>query len=124
MTQKNKFSLKSFGRCGNIELEKEGRILEICWEMSGSPEFDILLAPIDLKKWSKPADKEILREEQFEILNNLRLWLKGQRIKTDIDLPSTNDKENKPCICAGCNNPALGGLVYCSFHYDDMLLRK
>jgi hypothetical protein len=124
MNVKNTFLLKSSGRSGTIAFEKGGHNLDICWEMSGSPEYDILLAPIDLQKWNKPIGKDIPRAEQFEILNELRLWLKGQNIKTDLDLPPTNDKECRPCICAGCNIPALEGIVYCAFHYDDMLLRK
>ena len=92
--------------------------------MSGVPEYDILLAPMDLKEWDEPKGVNISLERQIKILQKLRLWTKEQKLKTDIDLPINLDFEDKPCVCMGCNEHRLKGSAYCSRHYDENLLRK
>lgn len=111
------------GRCGTITYQSGSNKIVIEWEMSGSAEHDILLAPIDLTEWSEPKGVKIPFEMQKEILQKLRSWAKDKKLRTDIDFP-ISDVENIKCIWAGCNRNRLKGFAYCSTHYDETLLRK
>ena len=123
MMNQNDFKMNNDGRCGTITYRSGGNKIEIEWEMSGSPEHDILLAPMDLREWSEPKGVKIPFEIQIEILKKLRSWFKDKNLKSDIDFPVL-DVEDKKCVWAGCRSNRLKGLAYCSRHYDENLLRK
>ena len=124
MKNENQFKMNRSGRSGSITYQSGDKKIEIYWEMSGVPEYDILLAPIDLKEWYNPKGVKIPLEVQMQILQELRSWFKEQNLKTEIDLPYNLELEDKPCSWVGCNKHRLKGFAYCSRHYDENLLRK
>jgi hypothetical protein len=121
-TSPYQFQLNANGRCGTISCAKDGQNLEIEWEMSGVPEKDILLAPIDLARWASGED--IPKAEQRMILERLRDWLVSKKTRSDINRPTEEVDHAAACVWSGCEEPPLKGLAYCANHYDDTLLRK
>jgi len=119
-----KFKWISDGRDGTIVLTQDGHSLEIYWEMSGSIEYHIALAPVDLRQWQVPANSSIIEEQQLEILYQLREWLKSHKVKSDLDLPITLYKSNEICRCRGCDKKQLQDKAYCLYHYDLTLLMR
>ncbi|MEJ2170053.1 MAG: hypothetical protein P8X90_31525 [Desulfobacterales bacterium] len=115
--------MKNDGRSGTITYQSGSNKIEIDWELSGSPEYDFLLAPVDLREWSEPKGAKIPFQMQIQILQKLRSWVKDQKLKTDIDSPVLDVEDNK-CIRSTCSRKRLSGFVYCSVHYDENLLKK
>jgi hypothetical protein len=114
--------MSSAGRGGRIVYEEPGRILELWWEMSsGFTKDDVLLAPLNLSRWTEPAGERVPVSKQLEILARLRDWLANQNIKSDIEQPPSTDGDQR-CVWAGCPNPRLDGVVHCASHFDLMLL--
>ena len=111
-------------RNGCIIYKSDDKNLEIYWEMSGVPEYDMLLAPVDLREWKYPKDEKIPRNKHMEILHKLRDWLRDQRLKSDIDLPSRVEFADKPCGWVECNQQQVKGSAYCLDHLNEILLRK
>src|SRR5262245_59387265 len=97
------------GRCGEIEVSERGNCVRLYWEMSGSPAFDLLLAPLDLTFWATGAKDPIPLAKQREILAALRQWLQSQRLRTDIDLPTDRRASEAICQWHGCEHPQLIG---------------
>ena len=124
MVNRSQFSMHHSGRSGRITYHDGSNTVDIYWEMSGSSEYDILLAPIDLKEWDEPKGIEIPQKKQIEILHNLRAWTIEQKLRTDIDLPQDLSFEDTPCSCVGCSENRIKGFAYCGMHYDEKLLRK
>ena len=118
------FIFTASGRAGAISYREGARTLEIYWEMSGSPRYDILLAPLDLRYWLSPADEQIPLAKQKEILRDLRQWLASERKRADIDVPTPLTYSGESCVRSGCQHPALSGLAYCLEHFDESLLRS
>jgi len=48
------FTLRSDGRSGVISYTYGTHSIDIPWEMSGSPRYDILVAPLDMRHWDVP----------------------------------------------------------------------
>lgn len=117
------FRMNTSGRCGEIECFDQGNVVRIYWEMSGSPKYDLLLAPLNLTSWSTGAKSPIPRSRQREILVALRQWLRSKRLRTDIDIPVNRRTSNEKCRWSGCEQRQLVGLAYCPEHYDESLLR-
>jgi hypothetical protein len=116
------FQLSGTGRSGDILYTDGSHSLRIYWEMSGSPEFDLLLAPIDLSHWSN--DKSAIPvAKQLEILGALRAWLLSRGLRSDVDLPQTTKTSSDRCKWHDCANRQLDGLAYCAAHFDLAMLR-
>jgi hypothetical protein len=115
------FLMKNEGRCGTIVYEEEGRTIEIPWERSGSPRYNILLAPLDLRKWASGED--IPRPVQRQILDKLREWLATQNCRANIASLQCQTLADKKCVARGCSRRAVQGYAYCLEHYDETLLR-
>lgn len=96
--------------------------MEFEWEMSGVPEKDILVAPLDLTRWD--SGQEIPRGEQTVILDHLRRWLAEKKTRSDLSRPADQIDESVTCVASGCNEPVLVGSAYCGVHFDETLLRK
>lgn len=124
MRKENVFKMNTCGRCGSIIYQTADNKIEIDYEMSGVSEYDILLAPMDLREWDEPKGVSIPFETQIEILQKLRKWTKEQKIKTDIDAPKSLVSENEMCGRIRCDEHRLHSSVYCRNHYDENLLRK
>ena len=95
---------------------REGNLsIEIPWEWSGNPNYDICFSPIELRWWDE--------EHQLKILYKLRQWLKDQNMKSTIDLPSEIEITDRSCVWANCSDRRIKGSAYCLRHYDLNLLR-
>jgi len=116
------FELNASGRCGTINCKKGNLVLEVDWEMSGVPDKDILLAPMDLTHWA--SGEAVAKAEQRTILEHLRTWLAGKKTRADIDRPTKEIEDSATCVWSGCEEPPLKGFAYCGNHYDDTLLKK
>ncbi len=118
------FVWKSSGRCGNITYHEDENSIKIPWEMSGDPQYHILLTPVDLRVWDAPEGIMLPEHKQIELLQELRSWVKGKKIKTDIDLPDGLTVEDARCTWTGCEEKRLKSFMYCKKHYDQSLLKK
>ena len=112
------------GRAGTIIYKDGEHSVSIDWEMSGSPKHDILMGPIDLSKWDSPREEDIPREIQKDIIQKLRIWLKEQNLKSDIDLKEEVDPNNLQCVWKDCSKVRMNGSAYCSFHIDETTLKN
>jgi hypothetical protein len=46
--------VKAYGRAGTIYYEEQRRVLGLTWEMSGVPEYEILVNTFNLRSWVLP----------------------------------------------------------------------
>jgi hypothetical protein len=116
------FNMNPGGRYGTITCKSGNNSLEIGWEMSMFPQFDLSLAHLELQEWHDPKGEKIPRETQLDILYALRGWLQQQKIKTDIELPENVETEDRKCIWVDCHEKKLKDCVFCLKHYDENLL--
>jgi hypothetical protein len=77
------FSYHASGRSGSILYRREARILELYWEMSGVPEYDILLWLEDARTWTHPEKEKIEPDERAQIVKELEVWLWKKKIRSD-----------------------------------------
>jgi hypothetical protein len=80
----NGFHIKYHGRAGMIYYIDNGKVLEIDFEMSGVPQYDLLPYFDNLKGWTIPKDEPFAFKEQSAIKEKLLEWLKSKRLKTDL----------------------------------------
>ena len=120
---KDGFYDRRHGRDGYIYYVEDGHLCEMYCEMSGVETYDILLAPVDLRKWIRPEGIPIQRDRQLEILRKLRSWLKEQKTKSNIDSPTNIELAEGRCAWKDCDQQKIKGLAYCPYHYDLNLLR-
>lgn len=78
------FSFHPEGRSGAILYRRGEHILELYWERSGSPEYDILISLDDLRTWKYPQVEVVSVNERNTIIEELRLWLAEKRLHTDV----------------------------------------
>jgi hypothetical protein len=110
------FSGKIQGRDGLITYRETPRELQIYWELSGSPRFNVLVSP-DFRAWPLTGEP-IPEERQLQLLAALRDWLKAQNLRSDIDLPPDSSEDERPCLWNGCDRPRLNQHYYCRRHFD------
>lgn len=84
LLKQNGFHLKSQGRAGTIYYIDNGRVLEIGFEMSGVPQYDLLLFFDSIETWSIPKGEPLNVNQKTQIRDQLLEWLKTKRIKTDL----------------------------------------
>lgn len=87
LIKQNGFHLKSQGRDGTIYYVNNGKLLEIYFEMSGVPEYDLLLSFDSIKSWAIPKNEDLSLTQKKEIRKLLLEWLKESQIRSD--LPET-----------------------------------
>ena len=121
---KNGFYNCYHGREGFIYYVEDGHLCEIGYESSGVKEYDIALASVDLREWERPKGMTIPRDKQLEILQELRSWLKEQKLRTRIDLRTNIEFVDRRCAWKECNEKRIKGSAYCPHHYDTNLLRE
>lgn len=80
----NGFHLKSQGRAGTIYYIDNGKVLEIDYEISGVPQYDLLPYFDNIETWAIPNGEPLQAEQKAEIRQQLLEWLKTKRIKTDL----------------------------------------
>jgi|GEM_PF-743692 len=81
----NGFYMRSHGRSGYIYYIEDGNVVEIYWEVSGVPQYDILLSFYGLKGWSYPSSIPFAASEKEVIYDKLLKWLKEKNIRTDLE---------------------------------------
>lgn len=84
MLQKDGFYMRAQGRYGMIYYIDNGKVLEIDWEISGVPKYDILLSFDDLTTWSIPENLSITPEDKAVIRLQFQEWLKKKKIRADL----------------------------------------
>jgi len=130
----NDFKMKFSGYSGTIVHTSDDCMIEIEWRMSEASDKDIVLVPVDVRKWDEPKGTGIPVDKQVQILRKLRSWLSEQNLQTDIDLPATDNDlpaEDRipdlifkyPCDYPGCNKKKKYS-SYCDTHYDMKLMKK
>lgn len=97
---------------------EEGRELKIRWEMSGSPECDILVCGSDFTRWANTPCEPISEEKQLALLVGFRRWLSEQKLRSDVDLPFDLSEEAARCAWLGCDGRKLHASAYCRRHFD------
>ena len=103
MSSEYTFTMENTGRSGSIIYVENKNKLVMYWEISGVGKYDILLAPLDLRKWSEPESIKIPPDKQIEILNRLRKWAQDNRIRTDLDSPSNHELDTMSCMWKNCD---------------------
>jgi hypothetical protein len=66
---------------------EDERTLEFAWEMAGVGNQHVLLAPLNLNRWTTPTTERVPVSKQLEILAQLRDWLTNQGITSDLGRP-------------------------------------
>jgi hypothetical protein len=118
------FSGHIAGRDGSIVYREGGRELEIYWEVSGASGCDVVVGPLDFRKWTRPIEEEIPEEKQLELLARLRQWFSAQNLRTDVHLPDDALETDSQCAWLACECRKLWNSAYCRRHYDLMCLRQ
>jgi hypothetical protein len=104
------------GRCGDISYEDGARRLQIYWEL-GTKGLIIGTVPFC---WANRADPPLTDEQQLHILAELRLWLQGQNVSSDLDdgwPPDVPEEPLSKCIWTSCGNPRAQGYYICKDHW-------
>ncbi len=78
------FTFSPSGRDGFIYYRSGLRTLELYWEMSGVPQYDILLSLEGLKEWVAPDSEPTSPGEQTEIRVALERWLASRGMKASM----------------------------------------
>ena len=82
-TLRQGFTFRPDGRSGFIYFRSGDRVLEIYVEMSGVPEYDMLVWPDGLDTWVYPEGVPLTADERTEVRNQFSTWLSQQKFKTD-----------------------------------------
>lgn len=107
---------------GPIFYREEDRRVNIYWERSGHPDYDIGIGPINLREWHEPKGTKIDKGHQLKILRKLRQWLKDQNMKSALDLPSEIETKDQRCCWKNCSERKVTGSAFCPRHRDLNLL--
>ena len=84
MNDARKVTLDLKGRCGHL-IYKDGRKTAKAYiEMSGVPEYQILLSMENLEEWQEPKGQLITKDDEDQILQAILAWEKESGMKTDI----------------------------------------
>jgi hypothetical protein len=59
-------------------------VLELYWEMSGVPEFDILLNTFGLRTWVWPAKEAVPDQDRERIHAALVVWLASVKYRAEL----------------------------------------
>lgn len=79
------FHLKGKGqRSGTIYYIDMGKVCEIFFEMSGVPEFDIIIYFNQVNEWTLPIIIAFSKQEKGNIKEELLNWLGKENIKTKL----------------------------------------
>ena len=78
------FYLKSHGSAGTIYYIDNGGVLEIFFEMSGVPQYDLLLFFDNIDTLSIPKNEPLNVGQKTKIREQLLDWLKSKGISTDL----------------------------------------
>jgi len=77
------YTFKADGRSGYVYYREGERVLEIYWEMSGVPEYDILISLSEIRNWTTPEAVLIPSDKRDQIISGLKEFLVASRIRPD-----------------------------------------
>ena len=69
------------GRCGKLRYQKNNNYAEAYYELSGVPEFDLLVWLNDMKSWSN--GNTITNEEKVIIKTAFESWARDNKLKCE-----------------------------------------
>jgi hypothetical protein len=84
------FTLKPDGRAGGIYFRRGPQVLELYYELSGDPAYDILLWLRGLSEWILPERAPTSSAEQRLIRAELERWLKENDTRAFFDETGTS----------------------------------
>lgn len=87
---KDGFHIQKGGRDGTIYYIENGKVCEIYWEISGIPQYDILVRFDVVDAWVLPTKQPFAADEKKKIERALILWLKEENIRADINPSSAS----------------------------------
>jgi hypothetical protein len=77
------YTFKADGRSGFVYYREGEQILEIYWEMSGVPQYDILISLSEIREWARPRGVAIPSHKRDQIISGLKEFLLASRIRPD-----------------------------------------
>jgi hypothetical protein len=81
---KEGFHMPGNGRGGTLYYVRDRKVGEIYWEISGVPQYDLLIAVNSVNHWALPAPQTMTEAEKQKLRDELEVWLKKQRIRADL----------------------------------------
>ncbi len=81
---KTGFHITSKGREGKIYYVENKKMLEIYLEVSGVPQFDILIYFDAVENWTSPNIQKLTLKEKSEVKEKLINWLKAKKIRAEL----------------------------------------
>lgn len=81
---KEGFHLSKGGRNGTLYYIANGKVCEIYWEISGVPQFNILLYFESLDSWALPTKQKMTSDEKEKIKSELLDWLTEKNISAEL----------------------------------------
>jgi hypothetical protein len=79
------FTLIKRGRDGSIYYREENLILELPYEISGTPAQDILVSTAGFSHWVLPMNLQVEADKQMTIRHSFENWLLSQHIRALLD---------------------------------------
>src|SRR5881227_2216634 len=77
------YTFKADGRSGFVYYREGDQILEIYWEMSGVPEYDVLISLSEIQKWTRPDGLPIPPQKKDQLISGLKDFLLARKIRPD-----------------------------------------
>jgi hypothetical protein len=77
------YTFKPDGRGGFVYYREGEQILEIYFEMSGVPQYDILILLSEVRNWTMPQPLLIPSHKWDQIISGLKDFLLASRIRPD-----------------------------------------
>jgi hypothetical protein len=77
------YTFKPDGRSGFVYYREGELILEIYFEMSGVPQYDILISLSEVRNWTMPQQSPIPAHKRDQIISGLKDFLLASRIRPD-----------------------------------------
>jgi len=77
-------TLKMNGRYGALYYKKDFSYIDIYVELSGVPQYQLLIWFKDISHWTYPSYREITQEEKSLIKEEIIIYLEKQGISSDI----------------------------------------
>ena len=76
------FTFRASGRHGFVYYREGDHILELCWEMSGREDREIILSLRGLREWALPRVEPVDAAKQKQIEDELRKWLELNNVRS------------------------------------------
>jgi len=84
MNNSAKIILEMKGRSGHLVYRNGDKTAKLYVEISGVPDYHIILSTEDLMEWHQPKGEIIRRDEEDQILQAIIAWEEESGMKTDI----------------------------------------